>query len=54
MTTVRIAGVGLTPFGGHGDRVGRDLLAETPAVAAAAATCLPRNRRNCAHTRAVA
>jgi len=27
MTTVRIAGVGLTPFGAHGDRAGRELFA---------------------------
>jgi acetyl-CoA acetyltransferase len=33
MTTVRVAGVGLTPFGDHGDRAGRDLFAEAAAAA---------------------
>jgi len=33
MTTVRVAGVGLTPFGDHGDRAGRDLFAEATAAA---------------------
>jgi len=35
MTTVRVAGVGLTPFGDHGDRAGRDLFAEAAAAAIA-------------------
>ena len=33
MPTVRVAGVGLTPFGDHGDRAGRDLFAEAAAAA---------------------
>ncbi|TQQ82926.1 3-ketoacyl-CoA thiolase [Halonotius terrestris] len=33
MTSVRVAGVGLTPFGDHGDRAGRDLFAEAAAAA---------------------
>ena len=33
MSTVRVAGVGLTPFGDHGDRAGRDLFAEAAATA---------------------
>ncbi|MFQ3474844.1 3-ketoacyl-CoA thiolase [Halonotius sp. F2-221B] len=33
MSTVRVAGVGLTPFGDHGDRAGRDLFAEAAAAA---------------------
>jgi len=33
MTIVRVAGVGLTPFGDHGDRAGRDLFADAAAAA---------------------
>ncbi|ESS08992.1 MAG: acetyl-CoA acetyltransferase [uncultured archaeon A07HN63] len=33
MPTVRVAGVGLTPFGDHGGRAGRDLFAEAAAAA---------------------
>ena len=33
MPPVRVAGVGLTPFGDHGDRAGRDLFAEAAAAA---------------------
>jgi acetyl-CoA C-acetyltransferase len=33
MTTVRIAGVGLTPFGAHGDRAGRELFASAALAA---------------------
>ena len=33
MSTVRVAGVGLTPFGDHGDRAGRDLFAEAAGAA---------------------
>ena len=35
MSTVRIAGVGLTPFGDHGDRAGRDLFAAAATAAIA-------------------
>src|SRR6056297_3345216 len=33
MTTVRVAGVGLTPFGAHGDRAGRELFASAALAA---------------------
>ena len=33
MSAVRVAGVGLTPFGDHGDRAGRDLFADAAAAA---------------------
>jgi acetyl-CoA C-acetyltransferase len=42
MTTVRVAGVGLTPFGRHPDRTGRDLFAEA-ALAALEDADIPRD-----------